>query len=123
MDNPLAVISHESALAIHQLSDVMPARIHLSVPPAFRKPAPRGCVFHKAALSAQDVEQRDGFRVTTPLRTLLDIASDGKTTREQLFQAVADALDRGLIRKKKLLAAVDEHPQARSLLLAPSLTR
>src|SRR5450759_4218672 len=34
---PQAVVSHESALAVHEISDANPARIHLTVPPGFRK--------------------------------------------------------------------------------------
>src|SRR5215216_3133893 len=30
------VVSHDSALAVHDLSDVNPAKIHLTVPPGFR---------------------------------------------------------------------------------------
>ena len=42
-DEPQAIISHESALSIHELSDVMPSKINFIVPPGFRKKAPKGC--------------------------------------------------------------------------------
>jgi predicted transcriptional regulator of viral defense system len=35
-DEPLAVVSHASALLLHQLSDVLPRHIHLTVPSSFR---------------------------------------------------------------------------------------
>jgi predicted transcriptional regulator of viral defense system len=107
-DEPQAVASHETALALHELADVLPARLHLTVPPGFRKRAPAGCVLHRARLAPGDVEEREGFRVTTPLRTLLDVA-DGTVSQEQLEKAVADALGRGLVRRDKLLAAVADH--------------
>ena len=31
-DPPQAVVSHESALAIHNLSDLLPGKVHLTVP-------------------------------------------------------------------------------------------
>ena len=48
-DDPQAVVSHESALVLHELSELLPRRIHLTVPRTFRKAAPKGCVLHKAA--------------------------------------------------------------------------
>jgi predicted transcriptional regulator of viral defense system len=120
-DRPLATVSYESALALHQMSDVIPARIHLTVPKSFRKRAPRGCVLHKTEISPQEVEEREGFRVSNAARTLVDVASGKTVPREQLFQAVEDSLARGLIRKKKLIEIIKDHPQAHSLLLAPAL--
>ena len=76
-DEPQAVVSHESALVLHDLSELLPAEIHLTVPPTFRKDPPAGCVLHKARLALKDIEERTGFRVTVPLRTLLDVAASG----------------------------------------------
>lgn len=101
-DLPQAVVSHESALFLHQLSDVLPHRIHLTVPPLFRKLPPRGCKLHKARLGPQDVEQREGFAVTAPLRTLMDIANDAHVPEEQLTKAVTDAVRRGLVRSSTI---------------------
>lgn len=102
---PQAVVSHESALVLHALSDLLPGRVSLTVPPRFRKLASKGCVLYKAVLAGADVEEREGFRVTAPLRTLLDAAAAG-VSQEQLDKAVADALARGLVRKTALDTAV-----------------
>jgi predicted transcriptional regulator of viral defense system len=115
-DVPQAVISHETALSLHQLSDVLPRRVHLSVPRTFRKEPPSHCVLHRATLSRGDAEQREGFFLTTPLRTLLDVAGAKTVTDEQLSRAVDDALERGLVRKLKLEAAVRNTPGAARLL-------
>jgi predicted transcriptional regulator of viral defense system len=103
-DEPQAVVSHESALALHDLTELLPGESHLTVPPTFRKLPPEGCVLHKAILAPADIEERVGFRVTTPLRTLLDAAA-GDISQEQLEKAVAEALGRGLVRKKQLAVA------------------
>ncbi len=116
-DEPQAVVSHESALVLHELTDLLPDRTHLTVPRTFRKPTPKGCVLHKAALAAADIEERTGFRVTTPLRTLLD-AAVGTVSQEQLANAVADALTRGLVRRAKLIQAIDRDPAFARLRLA-----
>jgi hypothetical protein len=65
-------------------------------------------------LPASDVEERQGFRVTTPLRTLLDVAR-GDVSQEQLENATAEALERGLVRASKLASAVRSDPGARRL--------
>ncbi len=101
---PQAVVSHDTALTVHELSDVMPARVHLTVPPGFRKRVPPGCVLHRAALVAGEVELHAGYRVTTPLRTLLDVA-DSALSREHLDDAVREALERGLVRRRVLETA------------------
>lgn len=71
---PQTVFCHETALALHDLSDVNPARIHLTVPPGFRRQLPPAVVLHRGLLRLADWEEREGYHVTTPLRTLLDIA-------------------------------------------------
>ncbi|MGH7774166.1 MAG: type IV toxin-antitoxin system AbiEi family antitoxin domain-containing protein [Candidatus Binatia bacterium] len=96
-----AVVSHESALAFHDLSDIMPAKLHLTVPKGFRKSPPGACMLHYAALADQEIEHHQGFQVTTPLRTIKDVA-ESTLSPEHLIKAVRDALSRGLIRRKQL---------------------
>jgi len=117
-DRPQAVVSHDTALSLHELSDALPTRVHLSVPSGFRKRAPRGCVLHTARLCDEDSEPWEGLRLTTPLRTLTDLADEGRFGREQLGRAVEDALARGLVRRSQLEAAVraDAAPTTRSRL-------
>jgi predicted transcriptional regulator of viral defense system len=111
-DAPQAVVSHDTALALQGLSDVVPPRVHLTVPPTFRKSAPRGVVLHKARLDTADLEDREGFRITTPLRTLIDAATTKSVSDEQFNKAVADALDKGLIRKSQIASAIRTVPAA-----------
>ncbi|RIK66088.1 MAG: hypothetical protein DCC65_10715 [Planctomycetota bacterium] len=106
-DRPQAVVSHETALALHELSDVLPSKTHVTVPKSFRKTAPRGCVLHKAAIQPGDIEEREGFRITGPLRTLLDVAD--YTSQDQLEKAVRQALERGLVRRRALDSIVSKH--------------
>src|SRR5439155_9052844 len=49
-DEPQAVVSHESALVLHELTELLPGVTHVTVPPKFRKASPEGCVIHKAIL-------------------------------------------------------------------------
>lgn len=109
-DEPQAVVSHESALVLHEMTDVLPNRIHLSVPRTFRKPTPNECVLHKAVFAEGDVEERVGFRVTTPFRTLLD-ASESDVSQEEFEKSVSNALSRGLVRRAKLVQALEKNPR------------
>jgi predicted transcriptional regulator of viral defense system len=100
--NPQAVVSHETALRLYGLSDLMPEKVHLSVPRGFRKYSPRGVVLHKRDLAVGDVEEWNGFRVTTPLKTILDVARSPEVSPEHLESAVREAVVRGLLRRKRL---------------------
>lgn len=104
---PQAVVSHETALRVYDLSDLMPSKIHLSVPKAFRKTPPNGVVLHKISLEPHEVETRAGFQITTPLKTLIDLAK-AQISPEHLESATQQALERGLVRRKKLEAALPE---------------
>jgi predicted transcriptional regulator of viral defense system len=101
---PQAVFSYETALALHDLGDVNPARIHLTVPPGFHRRLPSEVVVHRGVVPSEDWEEREGFRVTTPLRTLTDIAT-APASWPFLQQAIRDALRRGLLRRRQLLEA------------------
>ena len=114
-DQPQAAVSHETALAVHGLSDVLPSKIHLTVPTTFRKPGAKGTVLHRAKLAAKDVEEREGFLVTTPLRTLLDVSADEAISEEHLEKAITEALERGLVRRSKLEALARKLPAAKRL--------
>jgi hypothetical protein len=72
------------------------------VPPSFRKVALPGCVLHKSQLTTADVEIREGFALTTPLRTLCDLAVGPGITDEQYDRAIRDALRRGMARESVL---------------------
>lgn len=100
-----AVISHETALTVYDLGDANPAAVHLTVPPNFRATA-SGIQLHKAELPSEDVRQQSGFRITTPLRTLLDVAADVGDV-EHLATAIGDALREGMVTRRQILARAD----------------
>ncbi len=109
-DQPQAVVSHETALGVHGLGELLPKHTHLSVPRSFRKKPPAGCLLHKADLASDEAEQREGFRVTKPLRTLVDMTGTECVPQDQLSQIVLQALSEGLVRRTKLDAVVRHEP-------------
>lgn len=100
-----AVVSHETALSVHELGDADPARVHLTVPPNFRQRNP-GVVLHRADLPSGDVEEHDGFHVTTPVRSLLDVAT-GELDLDQLGQAIEEVLANGMTTRRALRDRAD----------------
>jgi predicted transcriptional regulator of viral defense system len=111
-----AVVSHESAMAVHDISDLMPSRIHLTVPPGFRKQPPAGIVLYRGRLTQHEVEQRDWFRVTTPLRTLMDIARAGVSI-EHIARGIQEAARKGFLADRHIETAIEalEEPAAERL--------
>lgn len=94
------VVSFESGLAVHGLGEFESPRVHLTVPPGF-SPRDDAVVLHFAHLDDDDVESRTGFRVTTPTRTIIDIASQAPD-EEQLARAIADGERAGLLNLRRL---------------------
>jgi predicted nucleotidyltransferase len=105
-----AVLSHETAAALYGLGDLLPAKIHLTVPADFRKKPAKSLVLHKADLSASEIEKRDGLPITQPLRTLIDLASS-HLDPERLSEVAKDAIQKGLVTRKELLAAIAKLPE------------
>jgi len=87
----VGVVSHQTALSIHELSDVNPARIHVTLPTAvrLRRAVPRMLVIHHADLGPDDVESVEGVPVTTPVRTIRD-AHASELGSEIVSTAIAD---------------------------------
>lgn len=95
-----AVISHDSALALYDLSDLLPAETHVTVPrTASRRRA--GLRLHTSGLQRSDVMRYAGLPVTTPARTIVDVASAGLAD-ELVLQAIHEALQRGLVTPSEL---------------------
>jgi predicted transcriptional regulator of viral defense system len=103
-----AVVSHESALELYELSDVIPSAVDLSVPRSKRGQRPRpGVRLHALEHPPRGDEVRTlaGVPVTTPERTILDALQAG-TQLEQVELAIAQAIDRNLTTPRRLQSAV-----------------
>ena len=99
---PQAVLSHESALALYGLSDLLPGEIHLTVPRTASRRR-KGMRLHTARLRPDEVTMREGLPVTTLPRTLADLIRSG-VSEEWIRQAVQQALAGGLVQAEDLLA-------------------
>ena len=116
---PEAVISHDSALAIYELSDALPAHVHLTVPrtASHRRPGYR---LHTSRITPAEITHYGGLQVTTVARTIADIACDGLAD-DLVIQAVQEAVARGLATPEQLRAAAAQRgPAVTRLIHAPS---
>jgi predicted transcriptional regulator of viral defense system len=104
VDIPDALLSHESALALLDLSDNIPDAVHILVSRRHRGlRRPPDVIIHTRP-DGEDIASiwRDGLPLTTPARTLLDVAA--ALQPEQLSMAVRQALRRGLLTTGQLEA-------------------
>ena len=111
-EEPQGVYSHETALAIHDLSDLNPAKLHITVPKKFRRNSkiPGILVLHYDNLTPKETEDAFGVKITNPIRTIIDNINKGNLAEELLVQAVKEAIDRGAITKSAIKKARQENP-------------
>jgi hypothetical protein len=104
LGEPQGVYSHLTALSLKDLSDANPAKLHMTVPPGFRRSgtSPPVLVLHKANLQPAEIVQERGYSTTRPLRAILDSAASGDADPDMLEQALAEGLRRGLITRPEL---------------------
>jgi predicted transcriptional regulator of viral defense system len=98
------VISHQTALALHGLSDVLPVHMHLTLPSAWRRRRfrmPADVVLHYMDMPPEDRTWFGAVPTTSPRRSLNDSAREGLSP-ELLRQAAQQALRRGLVTKAEL---------------------
>lgn len=97
-----ALLSHQSALALLDLSDNIPNAVHLLVGRRYRGlRRPAGVVIHTRPDEEEvDTVWREGLPLTAPARTIADVV--GEIQPEQLEMAVRQALGRGLLTAREL---------------------
>ena len=107
----VGVFSHETALALQDLSDALPSRVHMTVPETWshrRLRLPEGLVLHYADLDDSELRHAAVVPFTTPKRTIDDCIAD-QLAPDLVHQAVVQARRRGLISRDEeaeLLAAL-----------------
>jgi len=103
-----AVASHETALVVYGIGEAMPATIHVTVPHPFRGRR-KGVTVYIAPLEADETLRRDGVPVTTPSRTIADVADRDPSAARV---ALEDALEGGIMRRTQVRDAAQRYPRA-----------
>jgi predicted transcriptional regulator of viral defense system len=98
------VFSHETALMLHNLSDALPRKVHLTLPAEWAKRrlrVPKGVLVHFADVPKSDRGEIGPLPMTNVFRTLLDCA-DAHVSPELVEAALRQARQRGLLDKPQL---------------------
>jgi predicted transcriptional regulator of viral defense system len=111
-----AVISHDSALDLYGLSDVNPAKIHITVPRDHRprRQIPQQYEIHREDLAPEEITSREGIPVVTPSKAIRQ-AHTAHLGLELLHQAIEDGQEQGLLNRqeaKELKATLKRPPGA-----------
>jgi predicted transcriptional regulator of viral defense system len=96
------VFSHETALMLHQLSDALPHKAHLTLPSHWAKRrlrVPKGVVLHHADVPKHERVYVGPVPVTNAFRTLSDCVAD-HVSPEFIEAGIRQASARGLISKQ-----------------------
>lgn len=121
---PSAVISHESALDVLELSDVIPNSAHVTVPRSRRSLlSSPGVTVHTVTrpLAPNKVVVRGPLRVTSPARTIVDVSATGLGP-DQVHVATRGALSRGLVTPGSLRREADDRSRRVRDLIERALT-
>ncbi len=106
---PFGTFSHDTALTLLGLSDIIPTTIHFTIPETSRlRPRP-GITLHRSRHGGlTDRAIRDGLWVSTARRALLDAAREGADP-DQLVSAARDARARAMLTPDDLVE-LRRHP-------------
>lgn len=120
-----AIVSHDSALELQGLSDVIPSEVHLLLPRSQRGQRRRpGVLLHtvESHLDNSEVRWVAGVPVTSPERTIVDCAVTG-VQPEQVELAIEQALARGLTTVSRLRGAASGRSRRVRDLIESSIAR
>ena len=94
---PSGTFSHETALSLLGLGDIIPSEIHITVPETSGlKPRPGLRIHRSRTGAARERTLRDGLWISTATRALLDTAA-ARHDPSQLRAAAREAVSRGLL--------------------------
>jgi very-short-patch-repair endonuclease len=97
---PGSVLSHYPAAVVHGLRPARGGPMHLTVPRDARMRD--GIRIHRAALHSADITRRHGIPVTSPARTILDLAGAEGLSEAEL------ALNEARVQRRVSLASLNE---------------
>lgn len=106
---PEAVLSHGTAAALWGIRTVVTGEIEVSVPARFAPRREGLRVYRRAVLAPGEMTYRRGIPVTTPVRTLIDLAR--RLDRDQLEAAINEADKHDLTDPEALQSALDALPR------------
>ena len=101
-----AALSDSSAGALLEIADELPGTIEVTIPPGTTRRRP-GITVHRRPLASHERIEVNAIPVTTPIRTLIDLAT--RLSPRALERAVNEADKRDLVTPHALRAALDAY--------------
>lgn len=97
------VLSHDTALQLHEICDVNPAKIHVTVPRAYRvrKTGGESYEIHRVDLAPEELTWVEGVRIVTPSVAIAQGLATG-TALHLLQQAIDSSAAKGLVPREVL---------------------
>jgi hypothetical protein len=116
---PGAIISHESALYIHDLSDLLPNQVHMTPiqEGRFRRRStpPTAIEIHNCEVTDADYEEMEsGLLVMTPIAALRNLLQEDRQSWEHIESGFREAVEKGKItlgELNKLRGYTETHKQ------------
>lgn len=98
-----AALTHETALDLHQLCDINPAKVHVTVdgPYRQRRTTPAWIEIHNGDLTDDDFTWLEGLRIATPARAIRD-AITTHVGQQFIDQAIETGRQRGVLTRGEL---------------------
>jgi predicted transcriptional regulator of viral defense system len=111
-DVPQGAYSHETALVLYDLTDLLPSKFHITVPKDFRRTAakPEILELHFKNLRPAEISSYKGFLVTIPVVTIEQVASDPSISHDVVENALSMALKRGVVTMDTIQARRNKSP-------------
>lgn len=102
-EKPRGALAFETALSVFNLSDLIPSKVHISVPRSFKvSKLPKVVSLHHEDRHPNDTIEHDGLRVVRPLVTIIDIMREGRISPEHIERAFKDGIRQGIITLKEI---------------------
>jgi very-short-patch-repair endonuclease len=102
-----AVLVGDTAGGLWRIWKPRDREIHLSLPAVQQRRTRNGIVVHRRALRRKDITRERGIPVTTPLRTMIDLAA--RATRDEAERLINAADARNLLRADTLRERLSDH--------------
>lgn len=98
-----AALTHETALDLHQLCDINPLKVHVTVGGRYRprRTMPDWIAIHHGDLTDDDFTWLEGLRIATPARAIRD-AIGTHVGQQFIDQAIETGRQRGLLTPRDL---------------------
>lgn len=116
-----SVVSHESALSVYDLSDVLPGEMHVIISRTASR-RHKGIRLHTNTLKPDEISTREGLPVTTVARTISDVAA-GHLPEEQVRQTIHEAISRGLVSPEELFVQAERRKGRAKWIIEDTLKR